>query len=120
MNLIFGREHAQALVEKYTILELDTIQFGTSNNKITVFCAIETIPIMEMPTLENMKSLHENLMIEFRKRNWNYCVQAMEHLSGRWNHELDTFYDNLLERVEHYIKHEPGDDWDGTVVKEDR
>jgi hypothetical protein len=117
MNLIFGRDNAIALDGKYTILELDTIQVENSEEKITVFCAVETIPIMEMPKLESMKSLHNNLMIEYRKKNWNYCVQAMEHLMGCWNHELDTFYNHLNSRIIEYITTDPGDDWDGTVIK---
>lgn len=116
MNIIFGRENAQALEEKYTILELDTIRIG--DNEITAFCAIETVPIVEMPRLPSMKALHDNLILEYRKRNWNYCIQAMEHLSGFWNHELDTFYENLRGRINEYIESEPDSNWDGVIVKQ--
>ena len=115
MNIIFGRETAEALAEKYTVLELDTIKVG--DNKITAFCAVETVPIMEMPKLASMKTLHENLIIEYRKRNWNYCIQAMEHLSGFWNHELDTFYNSLKSRIDQYTQEEPAEDWDGSIDK---
>lgn len=118
MNLIFGRENAQALESKYTLLELDTIRFGKDTAEITVFCAVENIPLLDMPKVDSMKALHENLMIEYRKRNWNYCVQALEHLTGFWNHELDTFYNNLLERITQYIETAPSDDWDGVIIKE--
>lgn len=109
MNIIFGREQAEAMKEKYTILELDTFKIG--EQIVTAFCAVDSMPIMEMPNIESMKSLHENLLIEFRKTNWNYCEQALEHLVGRWNHELDTFYDNIRQRIEHYKEKELNDDW---------
>lgn len=117
MHLIFGRENAHALGEKYTILELDTIKIGQDGKEFAVFCAVDTIPILDMPRLDSMRSLHENLILEYRKRNWNYCIQAMEHLEGFWNHELDTFYDSLRNRVNEYIETEPDENWDGIIVK---
>lgn len=115
MNIIFGRDQAAALAEKYTVLELDTIRL--SETEFTAFCVIETIPIMEMPKVESMKALHENLMINYRKRDWNYCTQALEHLVGFWNHELDTFYDSLSSRISSYIECDPGEEWDGVIEK---
>lgn len=117
MNLIFGAENAHALKEKYTILELDTIRIGTDGKEVTVFCAVETIPFAEMAKLESMKSLHQNLIVEYRKQNWNYCIQAMEHLRGFWNHEVDTFYDSLASRINEYIANAPDKDWDGIIIK---
>lgn len=116
MNIIFGREQAEAMKEKYTILELDTFKIG--EQIVTAFCAVDSMPIMEMPNIESMKSLHENLLIEFRKKNWNYCEQALEHLVGRWNHELDTFYDSIRQRVADYTENDPGEEWDGVVIKD--
>jgi len=116
MNIIFGRDQAAALSGRYTVLELDTIRVKSTDTEITAFCVVESIPILDMPRLESMKSLHENLLIEYRKRNWNYCTQAMEHLVGFWGHELDTFYDNLKDRIAEYQTNEPGDDeWNWVI-----
>lgn len=115
MNIIFGRDQAASLSERYTVLELDTIRID--GNELTAFCVVESIPIMDMPKVESMKNLHENLLIEYRKRNWNYCQQALDYLTGFWGHDLDTFYDNLRQRVAEYSENEPNDNWDGVVVK---
>lgn len=117
MNIIFGRDQAAALSEKYTVLELDTIRFSTSGTELTAFCVVESIPILDMPKVESMKNLHENLMIEYRKRNWNYCDQALDYLTGFWGHDVDTFYDNLRARVKEYAETEPDESWDGVVEK---
>jgi hypothetical protein len=97
MNIIFGREQAEAMQSKYTILELDTFKIG--DQIVTAFCAVGGIPILEMPKVESMKSLHANLLENYRKGDWNYCEQAIEHLSGFWDHELDTFYDTITKRM---------------------
>lgn len=115
MNIIFGRDQAASLSERYTVLELDTIRIN--NNELTAFCVVESIPIMDMPKVESMKNLHENLIIEYRKRNWNYCSQALDYLTGFWGHDLDTFYDNLRARIQEYTENDPGDDWDGVIIR---
>lgn len=117
MNIIFGRDRAAELATKYTVLELDTIRIGASGPELVAFCVIENVPLMDMPKLEKMKELHANLMIEYRKQNWSYCEHAMEHLVGFWNHEMDTFYTNLLDRVNQYKKIPPNETWDGVVEK---
>jgi len=117
MNIIFGTANAEAMAEKYTILELDTVDMGPPTNTVTVYCAVESIPLLDMPRVASMKSLHENLMIEYRKKNWNYCLQALEHLMGFWNHELDTFYDDLHSRIEIFVQQDPGPDWTGVIKK---
>lgn len=115
MNIIFGRDQASALGERYTVLELDTIRVKSNNTEIIAFCVVESIPIMNMPKVESMKNLHENLLIEYRKRNWNYCEQAMEHLVGFWGQEVDTFYNSMRDRIQEYAINEPGDNWDGVI-----
>lgn len=117
MNIIFGRDQALALMENYTVLELDTIRVKPSDDVVTAFCVIETLPILEMPRLDSMKTLHENLLIEYRKRNWNYCTQALEHLTGFWGADVDTFYESINSRIQNYINNDPGDAWDGVINK---
>lgn len=117
MNIIFGRENAVALADKYTVLELDTIKITPDGPTLTAFCAVENIPLMDMPKVESMKALHENLLINYRKKDWNYCTQALEHLVGFWGHDLDTFYDSISSRIATYSESDPGEDWDGVVVK---
>jgi len=109
MNIIFGRENVEPLREKYTILELDT--FKVQEETITAFCAVDGIPIMDMPKIHSMKSLHDNLLENYRNGNWNYCEQALEHLVGFWNHELDTFYENLKKRIEENKDRTLVDNW---------
>lgn len=117
MNIIFGREQAAALSENYTVLELDTIRYGGVEQEVTAFCVIESVSIVDMPKLESMKNLHANLLIEYRKKNWNYCEQAIEHLEGFWGQELDTFYENIAGRIAAFKENDPGENWSGVIDK---
>ena len=109
MNIFFGREQAELMQDKYTILELDTFKIG--DQTVAAFCAVEGIPIMEMPRIESVKSLHANLLENYRKGDWNYCDQALEHLAGFWNHELDTFYDSIKQRIAEHKDKELEENW---------
>lgn len=98
MNIILGRERADELREKFTVLELESFEH-TDGMQIPAFCVIpaEKIPLAELPMLDNWINMHSVLITEFKKGNRNYCEQAIEHLRGKFGGELDTFYDHVLE-----------------------
>ena len=91
MYIIFGNEEVNKIREKYTVLELDTIRIGDAEPR-TAYCVLQGIPIDDLPNLERFKNLHENLMINYGRRGWELCLQAIGQLKGRWGCELDTFY----------------------------
>jgi hypothetical protein len=117
MNIIFGKENLPTADEKYTILELDTIRILPVNQLVTAYCLVDAIPILNMPKAESMKNLHENLMINYRKRDWNFCNQALEHLIGYWGADMDSYYTSLSERITKYIEQDPGESFDGIIEK---
>ena len=117
MNIIFDKSHLEELQNKYTVLELDTIRIESTGQQRTAYCVVENVPILEMAQVESFKDLHANLMDNYRKQNWNYCEQAIEHLMGKWNRELDSFYTDLLDRILNYKENSPGLDWNSVVTR---
>ena len=115
MNIIFGDSAAQQAQEKYIVLELDTFQ--VDQQLTTTYALVEKVPLMEMTSLDRFKELHSNLMKEYRKRNWKYCEDAMEHLTGKWNGELDTFYTVLDERIQELKTQSLDDTWSAAIVR---
>jgi hypothetical protein len=118
MNILIDPEQIDTYREKYTVLELDTIRILPSNKEVTAYCVVDTIPIMELPLTESKINLHANLMKNYRQRDWNYCQQALEHLIGSWNKELDSFYEDIQSRVNTYMENDPGENWDGVLEKQ--
>jgi hypothetical protein len=115
MNIIFGASAAQQAQEKYIVLELDTFQ--VDQQLTTTYALVERVTLMEMLSLDKFKELHSNLMREYRKRNWKYCQDATEHLQGKWNGELDSFYTILSERIQDLKTQSLGDDWTGVILR---
>jgi len=56
-------------------------------------------------------------MAEYRKRNWRYCEDVIEHLTGKWGGEVDTFYSELFQRIQNLKQMSLAEDWTGRVDK---
>lgn len=118
MHIIFGDDVAvEELSKKYVVLELDTVKLPEKSDPVTAYCVIETIPIDDLETVDRFLDLHKNLMKNYKKKNWKFCQDALEHLIGKWNAEADTFYTDLQKRVLSFLKKDPGPDWTPVIEK---
>jgi hypothetical protein len=116
MNIIFKTDSIN-IEEKYTVLTLDTFSFPDGSLH-TACCVVENIPIAELPIIENLKELHNNLIVNYGKRNWNFCEQAIEHLMGKWGGEVDSFYQELMTRITQLKTQDLDETWSPVIVKE--
>jgi len=100
MDIIFGRENAEKLREKYTVLDLETVE--KDGQSIEVFCLLsaEKIGFNELPTLDKWVQLHNDLLHGFNTKQYSYCKDAIGHLKGKFAGELDSFYNEILRRIE--------------------
>jgi hypothetical protein len=117
MNIIFGTEMAQQAQDRYTVLELDTFNLVPTDQVVTAYCLVETVPITEMPAVASLQELHRNLMTEYRKQNWHYCEDAIAHLTGKWGGELNSFYTELYQRIQSLKQEDLTEYWTGRVDK---
>lgn len=114
MHIIFGDSLA-GIEDKFTVLELDT--FVVEGKTQTAWCVVENIPLGDFPVLDAYRKVHSDLLQAYRDRNWEYCESAIKGLRGKWNGELDTFYDNLQDRVIDYRQNPPPPDWTGYLIR---
>lgn len=98
MQIIFSRQAAEELQDRYTILELET--FDVQGQKLEAFCVVPTekIGLQEMQFLDNYKKLHAELINHLKQKNYKVCEDLIEHLMGKFGGELDSFYTIILER----------------------
>jgi hypothetical protein len=99
MNIIFGRENAEKLREKYTVLDLETVE--KDGVSLEVFCLIpaEKVGLPDIPQLANWIKLHNDFLAGYHNQQWGFCRQAIEHLMGKFGGEVDTFYEEILNRI---------------------
>ena len=116
MNIIFG-DAVQHVPDSFTVLELDTIRFVPDNQLIKTWCLLEKIPLQEFATIESNKKIHQDLIAQYRLKNWDFCMQAIGALLGAWDGELDEFYTVMGQRIRELIQHPPSADWDGCLIR---
>jgi len=116
LNIIFGTAEVSKLQEKYIVLELDTVTIRSSN-PITAYSVVENLPLTEFAKVEVYTKLHQDLMDNYRKRNWHFCITAIDTLMGSWGKQIDSFYEVLRTRILGYIESEPDTAWTGIVPK---
>jgi hypothetical protein len=116
MHIIFG-EAIKEIPNSFTVLELDTI--STNSTVVTAYCVVEKIPLQEFPLIDAHIKLHADVIDNYRNQHWEYCEKAIEALLGKWNGEVDSFYQTLLERIKTFKETPPPADWTGIVTKLD-
>lgn len=119
MLVVFGKENADKLKDRMTILELDTFMQDGLPEPVTAYAVIqfEDIPLDEIPQIENMANLHNTMWVEYRARRFSFCEQAMEHLRGKWKGSLDSFYDEFGSRIKNLQESQLPENWSGVIYK---
>ncbi len=99
MDIIFGRKNAEKLREKYTVLDLEVVQ--KDGHEFEVFCLIpaDKIAIQDLPKLEEWVKLHNAFLVGYQNEHYQYCRQCIDELKGKFGGEVDTFYDEILRRI---------------------
>lgn len=117
MHIIFGEEHLDQFKDRYTVLPLDVFRFPGQEQSIKSYCVIEMIPIDEIMNTKQYVDLHHKLMENYSQKNWKFCEDALEHLVGKWNSEIDSFYHEISNRIKQFKESDPGEDWSPVIVK---
>ena len=99
MHIILGDQITKEIAEKYIVLELDSFHIQGQDQTVSAYCVVETIPLTELAQIDQYRDLHAEMIKNYRLGNWKFCEDALEHLQGRWNGEVDSFYNDLSDRI---------------------
>ena len=118
MNIVLGKENIKSVGEKYIVLELDTLLYPKSDEPVTAYCIVDSvIDVAGAQGMAEWMNLHEKLISNYKKGNFEFCTTALEHLPGKFNGELDTFYSDLRTRLVALSDSAAPADWTGVVEK---
>ena len=98
MQIVFKKEVAETLREKYTVLELETITTATGQT-IDAYCVVplESV-VLEIATLQESTDKHQELIDAIKADNVDACVTIAKELLGKFGREVDTFYQTIIDR----------------------
>ena len=97
MDIIFNRQVAEELSEKYLVLELEPHSVG--EDILETFCVIQPEKVVnEVTMLDHWKKLHSEFVQANKDKNGRLCEDLAVYLKGKWGGELDEFYDIVCSR----------------------
>ena len=101
MYVIFDETQAEKLKEKYTVLRLDRVYVEEKDMHLQLFCVVGagSISLDQIITLESDVNLHEKMIDNLQKQNYDFVAQSIEHLKGKFGGEIDSFYDEVSKRI---------------------
>lgn len=100
MQVIWDKDAAEQLTKTHTLLELET--FDVKGIAVKTWCVVppEKIGLDSFHTLENYKEIHAAFVKAYYDGEYKLCRDAAEHLVGHWGGELDSFYEEILKRID--------------------
>jgi hypothetical protein len=100
MQIIFGKDNAEELRKRYTVLELEQLPVE-GHGIIEAYCVIpaEKIGLAELPKIESWVKLHHDFLNGYKTKQYEYCMQCIDHLTGKFGGEMDSFYEEIQHRI---------------------
>lgn len=119
MYIIFGDQHVEQLKESYILLPLDRVRVKEDIAPVQSWCVItqEEIGDDDAGHVSEIALLHEKLMYSYGRKDWDFCERALQELHGKFQGTLDSFYEELSQRIDKYKQQDPGQEWDGIYDK---
>lgn len=100
MDIIFSRQVAEELSNKYIVLELEPHSVG--EDVLETFCIVssEKVPISETAMIDHWKKLHSEFVQANKNKDGRLCKDIAVYLLGKWGGELDEFYEIVCSRYD--------------------
>ena len=98
MQIIWDQTAVEKIKNSHTVLELET--FSVNDRSVTAYCVVPAEKIiMEIAQLEANKALHDGFVKAFNDKNHTLCRELSGHLMGKFGGEVDTFYEEIINRI---------------------
>jgi hypothetical protein len=99
MYIVWDQAAAAEMQKKHTLLELE--YFDVKGIQVKTWCVVPAEKLIAdgFEHLENNKNLHSAFVKAYYDADYRLCRDLAEHLVGKFGGELDTFYEEILSRI---------------------
>jgi adenylate cyclase len=109
VGFIAGESTRELVKKEFVFRELDLVRVKGKDKPVGIYEPIGLDGQVAKPVLDELKLWNQALRA-YRAQDWDQTEVALMNLARMSPHKL---YDVYTERVEHYRKAPPGQDWDG-------
>ncbi len=105
----------EQLRSKYLLLTLDTLEIN--EELITSYVVIDTdkLQMQDLIEIGDYQDLHEGLILNYKNRMWDDCLESLRLLTGSFKGEVDSFYIDIGERINALKDIELPTEWTGNI-----
>ena len=111
VKIVLGTKTAQLVKDEYYVLELDCIAVKGKTQGVTIYTVLGRNDEVQADTAD--RQMHEAMLSLYRQQRFDQAIKFCQDLKGRFEGEMDNYYDAWIERCEEMKNVELPRNWDG-------
>jgi adenylate cyclase len=111
--IVLGPTTAERVGDEYFTIPLDCIAVKGKKEGVNISTVFYNPPREQQPFWEHDREVHGIMLDHYRKQEWNKAIALVATLKGKFNGQMDHYYDLWLERIEEMKNAGLPKDWDG-------
>ena len=111
--IVLGPITAERVGDEYFVLPLDCIAVKGKKEGVNISTVFYNPPREQQPFWEHDRDVHRIMLDYYRRQQWSKAIALIATLKGKFNGNMDHYYDLWLERIEDMKKANLPEDWDG-------
>lgn len=110
VKIVLGQKTAQLVKDEYFVLELDTIAVKGKTQGVTIYTVLGRND--EVSATKADRQMHEAMLTLYRQQRFDQAIKFCQELTGRFDGEMDHYYDVWQQRCEEMKHVGLPQDWD--------
>lgn len=111
VKIVLGQKTAQLVKDEYYVLELDCIAVKGKTQGVTIYTVLGRND--EVLATKADRQMHEAMLALYRQQRFDQAIKFCQDLTGRFDGEMDHYYDAWQQRCEEMKHVGLPPDWDG-------
>jgi adenylate cyclase len=117
VSILVGAKTAEALKDRYAVLELDTIAVKGKSEPEVIYTVLGRAEVAQSPEFQEVRRVVMDFMGRYRAQDWKGALQALAACrGGKGKFAFDEFADLYADRIELFQQEPPGADWNGVFA----
>ncbi len=111
VKIVLGPKTAQLVKDEYYVLELDCIAVKGKTEGVHIYTVLGRLDEVSADHADHQ--MHDAMLALYRKQKFDQAIKMCGELKGRFNGEMDHYYDAWTERCKEMKHAGLPQDWDG-------
>jgi adenylate cyclase len=117
VSILVGAKTAEALKDRYAVLELDSIAVKGKSEPEVVYTVLGRAEVVQSREFQDVRQAITDFLRRYRSQDWKGALQALAACrGGKGKFAFDEFAELYADRIELFQQEPPGPDWNGVFA----